>query len=111
MKKLTYKKEKKTLIITVPDLHITSPASKDVTEGDTLDINCTSSSYPKATFNLWVHSGPFVSRTFPASSQHESNTLTIRNISYIDTGQYECSANNSEIKEEQKVTDVIVRCE
>ena len=98
-------------VLSISDLHITSPASKDVTEGETLNITCSSSGYPRPTFNPWVHTGMYISRTFSASSQHDSNTLTIRNISYIDTGQYECSAYNSEIREEQKVTEVIVSCE
>ena len=96
----------------VTDLHISIPSSRELTGGDTLVIECTSVGEPKPTFNPWLHTGTFIpSRTFPVVTQNNKNILTITGVSYTDTGNYQCSAYNSQNMYKDKVATVTVRCE
>ena len=95
----------------VTDLHISAPSSRDVTEGETLVIECTSEGEPRPTFNPWVHTGTFIPRrTFPVVTQDNKNILTITDVNYMETRNYQCSANNSQNFYKDKVTTVSVRC-
>ena len=83
-----------------------------MTEGETLVIECTSEGEPKPIFNPWVHTGTFIPRrTFPVMTQDNKNILTITDVNYTETGNYQCSANNSQHFYKDKVTIVAARCE
>ena len=84
----------------------------EVTEDDTLLIECTSEGKPKPTFNPWVHTGMFVSRrTLMGVTQENRNFLTIDNINYTATGNYQCSVKNSVQMQNSSDTSVSVKCE
>ena len=71
----------------VTDLHISTPSSRELTEGETLVIECTSDGEPKPTFNPWVHTGMFIPRrTYPMVTQDNKNILTITDVNYTETG-------------------------
>ena len=95
----------------IADLHLSAPSSEELTEGDTLLIECTSDGEPPPSFNPWVHTGMFVSRsTFLGVTQNNRNYLTIDNINFTETGNYQCSVQNSVNMQNTSDTSVIVRC-
>ena len=100
------------LIQSFADLHLSAPSFEELTEGDTLLIECTSDGEPPPSFNPWIHTGMFVSRrTFLGVTQNNRNLLTIDNINYTETGNYQCGVKNSAKMQNTSDTSVSVRCE
>ena len=79
------------------DLHLSLQATREVTEGQSLILVCNSDGEPKPTFDSWIHTGEFISqRLLNGDIKDNVNTLTINNVSYNETGRYECSAKNND---------------
>ena len=95
----------------ISDLHLSAPLSEELTEDDTLLIECISDGEPPPSFNPWVHTGMFVSRRTLLGVTHDNrNVLIIDNINYTETGNYQCSVQNSVKMQNTSDTSVSVRC-
>ena len=94
------------------DLHLSLASTREVTEGQSLILVCNSDGEPKPTFDSWIHTGQFISegqRPLHGDIKDNVNTLTINNVSYTETGRYQCSAGYT-VFHNSSHSDVIVRC-
>ena len=79
------------------DLHIKPlRASRNVTEGDSLVLDCEAEGEPKITYRRWTHRGEFIANrelTGDITSTN-INRLRINSVSHKDTGSYTCHVHN-----------------
>ena len=98
------------LKLSIIDLRLALPSTKEVTEGQTLTLICQTEGEPEPKFDPWIHTGEFISqRSLVGDIQGNTNTLTITNVNYTDTGLYQCRVENA-IYNINIQANVTVRC-
>lgn len=94
--------EKRTLLVVVsrPRFHTKPPARVDVTEGDTLLLNCSATGDPKPVVR-WKKHG----EQLPAGRSLQTNgVLFLRDMKISDKGFYSCVATSAGVFEAENVT-------
>ena len=72
----------------------THPQDREVAQGSTVSLTCTSSVSSGVTFS-WTHAGSDV--TGQSTSTGNTSTLTITNVMRIDGGSYVCTVRNGSL--------------
>ena len=88
--------------------------SSEVTEGQTITVNCTAESFPQSTLTLMrsnkYHQSIIISEknlySRPINSLHHKF-----NVTSADSGSYFCRAQNSEGYEDSEQKKLVVKCE
>lgn len=94
--------EKRTLLVVVsrPRFHTKPPARVDVTEGDTLLLNCSATGDPKPVVRWKMHG-----EQLPAGRSLQTNgVLFLRDMKISDKGFYSCVATSAGVFEAENVT-------
>ena len=93
------------------DLHLQENTKQTITEGEELVLHCLAEGEPqKIRYSRWIHTGEFIRHRELAGDQSTDNLLSIKSVTYRDTGIYICQADNG-IYNKQRTSEVFVRCE